>query len=295
MGYKIGDTVTIKSNLRYGYFYGALLVEEMLEYAGTTTTVERLTLSGNLVLSDGGCWKWSPDMLEGFDGYYLGNHVILNGEETVIVNVKRLPEDIYLTLDGVWHDKSEFEPIPGFDYSKETTPEYKVGDVVQVNINPNIEAYGRTGDLTGKLLEYNGLTSRITNISRGYYGISYKIKGCPVRFHGLALTLVDERPQYNVGDLVIYINHKARVVDNSELSSDLLKIDVDGEVKLVDVITISPLHNVTVKLNRDVFGIGTAGDIIKGFSTFDGVVIDSPVKYILPQLYIGEYSLVEDD
>ena len=234
-------------------------------------------------------------MLEGFDGYYLGNHVILNGEETVIVNVKRIPKDIYLTLDGVWHDKSEFEPIPGFDYSKETTPEYKVGDVVQVNIDPNIEAYGRVGYSTDKLLEYNGLTSRITNISRNDYGISYKIERCSVRCHGLTLTLIDERPQYNVGDLVVYIDRKARVVDNSELSSDLLKIDVDGEVKLVDVISVSPLHNVTVKLNRDVFGVGTAGDIIKGFSTFDGVVIDSPVKYMLPQLYIGEYSLVEDD
>lgn len=65
MDYKVGDKVTVRSDLQVNFHYGHMFcIEEMLPYLGKTGTVTSIYQNGELKLSvDDSWWLWSPDMV----------------------------------------------------------------------------------------------------------------------------------------------------------------------------------------------------------------------------------------
>ena len=231
-------------------------------------------------------------MLEGFDGYYLGNRVICGGEETTIVGINRSNNLEYMTADGERHTAEDFERIPGYDYSKETTPEYRIGDYVRINVNSKVTYYGCIYfDKHSSIYKYNGLVTVVVDIMRDDHGTRYLLRDYyPNYIHGTALTAA-VYPTNEVGDTVVYDGEKAIIVSKED---GMCTIEFDGETRTVSQFSILPLEEVSIKLERDVFGIGSMGDVIKGYKVLDNVCADSSIKCVSPQLFKGEYSMIEE-
>lgn len=64
MKFKVGDTVTVRKDLKTGWYGAELVVPEMLVLAGEEVEVKRICESDNTLLIVGSTWNWTPEMLE---------------------------------------------------------------------------------------------------------------------------------------------------------------------------------------------------------------------------------------
>lgn len=63
MKLKAGDTVTVRKDLKTGWYGAELVVPEMLDYKGITTSVKKIYSDGTIAI-DNGIWKWTSEMFE---------------------------------------------------------------------------------------------------------------------------------------------------------------------------------------------------------------------------------------
>lgn len=64
MKFKAGDTVTVRKDLKTGWYGAELVVPEMLVFAGEEVEVKRICESDNTLFIVGSLWHWTPEMLE---------------------------------------------------------------------------------------------------------------------------------------------------------------------------------------------------------------------------------------
>lgn len=64
MMFKVGDTVTVRKDLKTGWYGAELVVPEMLVLAGEEVEVKRICESDNTLLIVGSTWNWTPEMFE---------------------------------------------------------------------------------------------------------------------------------------------------------------------------------------------------------------------------------------
>ncbi|UQT00970.1 hypothetical protein POQMFEI_00044 [Enterococcus phage vB_OCPT_CCS2] len=91
MKFKVGDTVTVRKDLKTGWYGAELVVPDMLDYKGITTNVKKVYSDGTLAI-DNGIWKWTPEMFEETTseitleiGYrYLTDTIVQASHQTVI-------------------------------------------------------------------------------------------------------------------------------------------------------------------------------------------------------------------
>ncbi|BCF74600.1 hypothetical protein phiM1EF2_023 [Enterococcus phage phiM1EF2] len=63
MKLKVGDTVTVRKDLKTGWYGAELVVPEMIDYKGITTSVKKIYSDGTVAI-DNGIWKWTSEMFE---------------------------------------------------------------------------------------------------------------------------------------------------------------------------------------------------------------------------------------
>lgn len=63
MKLKAGDTVTVRKDLKTGWYGAELVVPEMIDYKGITTSVKKIYSDGTVAI-DNGIWKWTSEMFE---------------------------------------------------------------------------------------------------------------------------------------------------------------------------------------------------------------------------------------
>lgn len=63
MNLKAGDTVTVRKDLKTGWYGAELVVPEMIDYKGITTSVKKIYSDGTVAI-DNGIWKWTSEMFE---------------------------------------------------------------------------------------------------------------------------------------------------------------------------------------------------------------------------------------
>lgn len=64
MKFKVGDTVTVRKDLKTGWYGAELVVPEMLVLAGEEVEVKRICESDNTLFIVGSAWNWTPEMFE---------------------------------------------------------------------------------------------------------------------------------------------------------------------------------------------------------------------------------------
>lgn len=64
MKFKAGDKVTVKKDLKTGWYGDELVVPEMLVLAGEKVEVKRICESDNTLFIVGSAWNWTPEMFE---------------------------------------------------------------------------------------------------------------------------------------------------------------------------------------------------------------------------------------
>lgn len=64
MKFKVGDTVTVRKDLKTGWYGAELVVPEMLVLAGEEVEVKHICESDNTLFIVGSAWNWTPEMFE---------------------------------------------------------------------------------------------------------------------------------------------------------------------------------------------------------------------------------------
>ncbi|APU00212.1 hypothetical protein EFP29_26 [Enterococcus phage EF-P29] len=64
MKLKVGDKVTVRKDLKTGWYGADTVVPEMLELAGEDVEVKRICESDNTLLIVGSTWYWTPEMFQ---------------------------------------------------------------------------------------------------------------------------------------------------------------------------------------------------------------------------------------
>lgn len=65
MGYRVGDFVTVRHDLKETLYNYVEAVHEMMQYKGRRARIINVDSDGDCKLCiDGGTWYWSHDMLE---------------------------------------------------------------------------------------------------------------------------------------------------------------------------------------------------------------------------------------
>ena len=64
MKLKAGDRVTVRKDLKTGWYGAELVVPEMLVLAGEEVEVKRICESDNTLFIVGSTWNWTPEMFE---------------------------------------------------------------------------------------------------------------------------------------------------------------------------------------------------------------------------------------
>lgn len=94
MEIKVGDTITVKKDLKTGWYGNELVVPEMLVLAGEKVEVKSICESDNTLYIVGSVWNWAPEMFEENPpkitlevGYrYLTDTIVQTSSQTVINN-----------------------------------------------------------------------------------------------------------------------------------------------------------------------------------------------------------------
>lgn len=92
MKFKVGDTVTVRKDLKTGWYGAELVVPEMLVLAGEEVEVKRICESDNTLFIVGSQWNWTPEMFEETTteitlevGYrYQTDTIVQTSDQTVI-------------------------------------------------------------------------------------------------------------------------------------------------------------------------------------------------------------------
>lgn len=277
MKYKIGDRVRIKPNITDELHYECAVVEEMVRYAGCSATVISYTGKTYRLSVDNGVWAWSPDTLEGYTGFYIGNHVLVDGVEHVIANIKTLisesegvdPPRTYQLEDGNWYPESQLGRIEGFGYSKQTRPEcFNVGDYVIVRVNESIEVYGgiHSYDAACTRSNHRENNNRIAKIIEHGIGYKYFIDiDSENAYSGYMLekiSFVSPKP----GDTVLHMrSEKILTVETVSDETCVLSCCTSDETITENIRDVMVMKPASAMLYQDVYGVGKAGDMISGY------------------------------
>lgn len=276
MKYKIGDRVRIKPNITDELHYECSVVEEMVRYAGCSATVLGCTDKIYRLSVDNGVWAWSPDTLEGYTGFYIGNHVLVDGVEHAIIDIKTIiseskgvdPPRTYQLEDGNWYPESQLGRIEGFDYSKQTRPEcFNVGDYVIVRVNRAIEVYGGlhsydTVYTQSNHRENNNRIARIIGKDSDRYEIDIDNKDV---YSGYMLEKISFAPP-KPGDTVLHM--KSKKIWTVETVSDetcVVSRNTSAETITENIRDLMIVKPASAMLLQDVYGVGKARDVISGF------------------------------
>ena len=286
--YRIGDTVTINPNLKRGFSYRAGLTSEMTNFAGETHTIVGV-YDENYKLNGIGWW-WSEDMLVGYDGFFVGNIVILpNGERGVIAYKI---DDVNYTINGITYSREELRRIDGFDYTCPTFRRYCVGEYVKININIDNDVYASI-TIAENIRRCNNKIGQIIRVADevrdgGRYEIVVQEEH--IMCNSLMLSPI-EMQEIKVDDKV-YCGGLATVLSIEE---DCYKILLDNGITMsVSKTSLERLDERNVTLKKDIFGIGSIHDKIDGFySNVSGkLFVPSKLPYVHGVLLSGEY--IED-
>jgi len=277
MKYKIGDRVRIKPNITDELHYECCVVEEMVRYAGCSATVLECTGKTYRLSADDGSWAWSPDTLEGYTGFYIGNHVIVNGVERVIIDIKTTiseskgvdPQRTYQLEDGNWYSESQLGHIEGFDYSKQTLPEgFNVGDYVIVRVNRSIGIYGGSYSHNGVVTnsshrENNNRMAKIIEHGIGYkYFIDIDSENAYSGYMLEKISFVSPKP----GDTVLHMrSEKILTVETVSDETCVLSCCTSDETITENIRDVMVMKPASAMLYQDVYGVGKAGDVISGY------------------------------
>lgn len=283
--YNVGDVVTINPNLKCGFSYRAGLASDMIRYAGETHTIRDIC-SGCYKLY-GNEWYWSDDMLIGYDGFFVGNSVILpDGSEGVIAH--KINDEQYI-INGIVYSREDLRRIDGFDYTCPTFRRYCVGEYVKIDINIDNNAYGSLS-VTENIRRCNNKIGQIVRVKNevqdgGRYEIV--VQGEHIICNSLMLSPA-EMQEIKVDDKV-YCGGVATVLSIEE---DCYRILLDnGITTSVSKTSLERLDERNVTLKRDIFGIGNIHDKIDGFySNVSGnLFVTSKLPYVHGVLLPGEY------
>lgn len=286
--YRIGDTVTINPNLKRGFPYRAGLTSEMTHFAGETHTIVDI-YCGHYKLN-GNEWCWSEDMLEGYDGFFVGNSVILpDGSEGVIA--KKISSEDYI-INGRVYSREDLRRIDGFDYTCPTFRQYCVGEYVKIDINIDNDIYASVGVAEDIRRCNNKIGQIIGVINEVQDGGIYKIvvQGEHIICNSLMFSPI-EMQEIKVDDKV-YCGGVATVLSIEE---DCCKLLLDNGITTSALKTsLERLDERNVTLKKDIFGIGNIYDKIDGFySNVSGkLFVPSKLPYVHGVLLSGEY--IED-
>lgn len=260
--YKVGDVVTINPNLIYGFSYVLGLAEEMMEYRGETRVITNIDYNG-YILENIDRFVWSEEMLEGYDGFFLGNVVILPDGTQGMIADKDPIEETYV-VNGHLYSKESLGRIDGYDYTCPTVlRKYEVGDFVKIAINTNNGQYGRLYVNT-KIKYYNHRIGQVIKInSKHRDGGEYTINVDGENIFCNSLMIIPaEAPKLKVGDKVYYAG-VATVISISEALCGLLL--ANGTMVTAPMRSLELLNEKEVTLTNDIFGIGDAGDKVSGY------------------------------
>lgn len=296
MGFSIGQVVTIKHDLKCGYHYDAYLTYVMQKYAGYSTQITGIPRGCSFQLKiDDGVFNWSPDMLEGYTGFYIGNHVLVDGIERVIVNSDyRDSEKRYQCDNGCWYTESELGRIAGFDYSNQTPPEsLNVGDYVVVDINPIIRDYGGNSDwrcdTRSDRLMYNGSVGKITKIITGFHYVLDVDDS--VYYSGYMLKKIGAKSPLAVGDAVL-CNTGNNIGIIESIEGDTCSVSFKTNKVSLPTGSVIKLNARDIKLRQDVFGVGKSGNIITGYYSKDlNKYFVMSENFMSGELFDGEFTL----
>ena len=288
--YKVGDVVTINPNLIYGFSYLLGLPEEMMEYRGETRVITNIDYNG-YILENIDRFVWSEEMLEGYDGFFLGNVVILPDRTLGMIASKDPLGETYM-VNGHLYSKESLGRIDGYDYTCPTVlRKYEVGDFVKIAINTDNGQYGRTYVGT-KTKYYNhriGQVIKINNEHRdgGEYTIS--VDGEKILCNSLMIVPA-ETPKLKVGDKVYYAG-VATVTSISEALCGLVL--ANGKTATVPMQSLELLNEKDVTLTNDIFGIGNAGDKVSGYyaEISHRLFVQSKLSYVSGILQRDEFII----
>lgn len=90
MKFKVGDTVTVRKDLKTGWYGNKLVFPELLDCKGVTTRIKKIHSNGAIEIF-GSSWYLTPEMLEATSeitleiGYrYLTDTIVQTSHQTVI-------------------------------------------------------------------------------------------------------------------------------------------------------------------------------------------------------------------
>lgn len=277
MKYKVGDRVRIKPNITDELHYECCVVEGMVRYAGCSATVLCCTGEAYRLSVDNGRYFWSPDTLEGYTGFYIGNHVLVNGVEYVIVNIRTTesisaevnPQRTYQLEDGNWYPESQLGRIEGLDYSKQTFSErFNVGDYVIVRVNESIEIYGGSyshGAVINRSWhkKNNNRIAKIIECGIGYkYFIDIDSGNVYSGYMLEKISFVSPKP----GDTVLRMrSEKIGTVETVSDETCVLSCRTSAETITENIRDVMVVKPATAMLTQDVYGVGKARDVISGY------------------------------
>jgi hypothetical protein len=220
--------------------------------------------------------------------YKPGDHVLYKGKEMVVIN-KHPMSDTY-TLDNgkevrIW----DLERIEDYDYNK-PLEEINEGDWVIVTASASGKRYDGLY-FNSTMLKYLNKIARVTDL-KGYEGFYLDISGSRWVWNELMVKRITLK-NVNVGDVVSYNNGIHRITRIPEVISGDDVYMIDDKI-IVSRRELTLLDEVKIKLRRDVFGIGSKGDILTAFRTefTDTIIVDTD-KMFFGEVDNDEYELLE--
>lgn len=292
--YKVGDVVTINPNLIYGFSYLLGLPEEMMEYRGETRVITNIDYNG-YILENIDRFVWSEEMLEGYDGFFLGNVVVLPDGTLGMIADKNPLGETYM-VNGHLYSKESLGRIDGYDYTCPTVlRKYEVGDYVRIAINTDNEQYGRLYVNT-KIKYYNHRIGQVIKINDEHRdGGEYKISIDGEYIFCNSLMIVPaETPKLKVGDKVYY----AGVATVTSIGDRLCGLLLANRTRAsVPIQSLESLIEKEVTLIKDAFGIGNVGDKVSGYyaALSQRLFVQSKLLYVSGTLQYDEFIESEEN
>ena len=220
--------------------------------------------------------------------YKPGDHVLYKGKEMVVINKYPL-SDAYTLDNGKDVDGCDLERIKDYDYNK---PLEKIneGDWVIVTAS----ASGKRYDMlyfNSSMLRYLNKVARVID-REGSKGFYLDISGLRWVWNELMVKRITLK-NVNVGDVVSYNNGVHRITRIPEVISGDDVYMIDDKI-IVPRRELTLLDEVKIKLRRNVFGIGSKGDVLTAFRTefTDTIIVDTD-KMFFGEIDNDEYELLE--
>lgn len=301
MKFKVGDKVTIRSDLREDESYMGFYVNKSMKLlSGAQVKIESCCCDYYRIEKDGVRQKdgWSDAMFveSNIETFFVGDPVIYIDKksgikkEAVVIQthgVKRIRYDLD-TGDTAY--RTSLERVEGYDYSVPYNPDFKEGDYVIITAKLPFRYYD--GVYFSNFM--NEFSESVTQIKASTIHGNYRLTNERLRetiFNGLMLKKIDPGI-VNVGDTVIY---RDRIEEVSDIVDDIF-IRLNGFDKPIRKYAIQPIAwRETVSLTSNVFGIGNAGDIKNVVvSRYTQEYFTSSTCFVSGRLFEDEFDVVVD-